>query len=180
MTDTLRSKAMFLSTVAVMAALAGACSPAPQASKAEPVPAAPAASTPAPATSSAPTSTAATPAAAQAPEVIAAKPVVVAAPVAAKPAAPTPVSAPAPTPRPQAATPPASVTRIGGLPDTPGRATVQRVCSSCHSIGMVTAQGRTEDEWADVIGRMVNNGLQASDDDLQTVHAYLSREFPKK
>ena len=36
------------------------------------------------------------------------------------------------------------LSRIGGLPDTPGRATVQRVCSSCHSIGMVTAQGRTE------------------------------------
>jgi hypothetical protein len=121
---------------------------------AEPVAPAPAAPTPAP----------------SAPAVVAAPPVVV--------RAPTQI---AQTPPPPAATPPAAVTPVRtGLPAGPGRDTVQRVCTGCHAIGMVTATGRTPDGWEEIIGRMVNLGLEASDDDLQTIHQYLSRELPPR
>lgn len=92
-------------------------------------------------------------------------------------AAKTPVTG-TPVTGPNSAPPPAA--RPGGLPDTPGRATVQRVCTSCHSIGMVTAKGHTADGWSEVIGKMMANGMEASDDDLQTIHAYLTREFKPK
>nr|WP_314434993.1 cytochrome c [uncultured Brevundimonas sp.] len=82
-----------------------------------------------------------------------------------------PTSAAAPTPRPAPA---------GGLPPGAGRDTVQRVCTSCHAIGMVTAKGRTPDGWSEIIGRMMGLGLEASDEDLQTVHAYLSRNLPPR
>jgi cytochrome c5 len=75
--------------------------------------------------------------------------------------------------------PPAAIVRAG-LPAGPGRDTVQRVCTSCHAIGMVTAKGRTADGWSEIIGRMIGLGLEASDEDLQTVHAYLSRELPPR
>ena len=67
-----------------------------------------------------------------------------------------------------------------GLPAGPGRETVQQVCSNCHAIGMVTANGRTSDGWAEIIERMMGLGMEASDEDLQTVHAYLTREFPPR
>ena len=100
------------------------------------------------------------------------------------PIAPASLPGPQATTRPQAAMPAPSAAqaalRPGSLPDTPGKATVQRVCSSCHAIGMVTAKGRTEEGWSEVIGQMIGNGMEASDDDLQTIHAYLTREFPPK
>ena len=76
---------------------------------------------------------------------------------------------------------PATITPVRSvLPAGPGRDTVQQVCSSCHAIGMVTATGRTSDDWAEMIERMIGLGLEASDEDLQIVHAYLSREFPPR
>ena len=82
---------------------------------------------------------------------------------------------------PSAKAPPAPpAARPGGLPAGAGRDTVQRVCTSCHAIGMVTAKGRTPDGWSEIIGRMMGLGLEASDEDLQTIHAYLSRELPPR
>lgn len=86
---------------------------------------------------------------------------------------------PAPAPQSPASPPPAAIVRAG-LPAGPGRETVQRVCTSCHAIGMVTAKGRTADGWSEIIGRMIGLGLEASDEDLQTVHAYLTRELPPR
>lgn len=82
---------------------------------------------------------------------------------------------------PSAKAPPApAAARPGGLPAGAGRDAVQRVCTSCHAIGMVTAKGRTPDGWSEIIGRMMGLGLEASDEDLQTIHAYLSRELPPR
>ena len=127
-------------------------------------------------------------------------PEVVAAPIPAAPVAPTesgpvapppvvvrvpapatpPVSPPSP-PAPVLPTPSATVTPVrAGLPAGPGRETVQQVCTGCHAIGMVTANGRTSDGWAEMIERMMGLGMEASDEDLQTVHAYLTREFPPR
>ncbi|MBN9464009.1 hypothetical protein [Brevundimonas sp.] len=79
-----------------------------------------------------------------------------------------------------AVSPPPRPAPTGGLPPGAGRDTVQRVCTSCHAIGMVTAKGRTPDGWSEIIGRMMGLGLEASDEDLQTVHAYLSRNLPPR
>lgn len=100
------------------------------------------------------------------------------APPAAAPVVTRPSAAPPPAPAPAA---PAAVTPVRvGLPAGPGRETVQQVCASCHAIGMVTANGRTSDGWAEIIERMMGLGMEASDEDLQTVHAYLTREFPPR
>lgn len=102
------------------------------------------------------------------------------APVGVRPPAPPPAS-PATLPAPIPPIPPATVIPARtGLPAGPGRETVQQLCTSCHAIGMVTANGRTSDGWAELIERMMGLGLEASDEDLQTVHAYLTREFPPR
>ena len=99
-----------------------------------------------------------------------AKPIVQTPPAAAtKPAASVP--------SPPAAQPPVVT---AGLPAGPGREVVQKACGSCHGIDTVTAVGRTPQQWAEIIGQMQNMGLSASDEDLATIHAYLSRQLPPK
>ena len=98
-----------------------------------------------------------------------------------KPATQTAPATPARTAPAAAATTaarPAVVT--AGLPAGAGREVVQRVCGSCHGIDTVTAVGRTPQQWAEIIGQMQNMGLSASDEDLATVHAYLSKQLPPK
>lgn len=171
--------------VALVMVLAGACSPAPVASESAPKESAvdafnrrgaaasisPGAGTPMPPT------TVTTPAAVEVAE--AAMPAGATASIGATSAPASQTTTKPQTPA-SALPAPAAVLRPGSLPDTPGKATVQRVCSSCHALGMVTAKGRTEDGWSEVIGQMIENGMEASDDDLQTIHAYLTREFPPK
>lgn len=173
-----------LSGVALAMVLAGACSPAPVASEAPPKEAAvDAFNRHGAVVATAPKAEAvSSPAAKEAPVQVAE----LAMPAdGSRSVVPAALPATQATGKPQTAapTPPAAAAaalRPGTLPDTPGKATVQRVCSSCHAIGMVTAKGRTEDGWSEVIGQMIGNGMEASDDDLQTIHAYLTREFPPK
>jgi len=136
-----------------------------------------------PAPAAAPVEVAAAPVAPPAAEAVAADmPTGTPTPAVAAPTAAPQAKAKAPTaPAPQSPTspPPAAIVRAG-LPAGPGRETVQRVCTSCHAIGMVTAKGRTADGWSEIIGRMIGLGLEASDEDLQTVHAYLTRELPPR
>lgn len=139
---------------------------------------------PSPAPAAAPVEVAAAPVAPPAAEAVAADmPAGTPAPAVAAPTAAPQIKAATPptTPAPQspALSPPAAIVRAG-LPAGPGRETVQRVCTSCHAIGMVTAKGRTADGWSEIIGRMIGLGLEASDEDLQTVHAYLTRELPPR
>lgn len=154
--------------------ITSACSPAGSSAPA-PVPAAAPAATSA---SGLPAQVVAAPAPAapvapMASEPVATRPVV-------RPPAPSP-AAPASPPAPALPAPPATVTPVrAGLPAGPGRETVQQVCTGCHAIGMVTANGRTSDGWAEMIERMMGLGMEASDEDLQTVHAYLTREFPPR
>lgn len=97
---------------------------------------------------------------------------------------PPPASATTRTPQPSVTgsvpswAPPVTTEVRIDLPAGPGRETVQQVCTSCHAIGMVTANGRTSDGWTEVIERMMGFGIEASDEDLRTVHAYLTRAFP--
>lgn len=145
---------------------------------------------PAPVPAAVPTPVAPTPAALPVETVVATAPAAPAAatipapaataPVGVRPPAPPPAS-PATLSPPTPPIPPATVIPArSGLPTGPGRETVQQLCTSCHAIGMVTANGRTSDGWAELIERMMGLGLEASDEDLQTVHAYLTREFPPR
>lgn len=168
------------SALALLSALALAgCNPAPKPDEAAPLPeaspvAAPTAEvTPGPALAN--STTVATAAATPAPVLVGAsppgaKPTVQTSPVV--PVKPATAVAPPPAARPPMVT--------AGLPAGAGRDVVQKACGSCHGIDTVTAVGRTPQQWADIIGQMQNMGLSASDEDLATIHAYLSRQLPPK
>jgi cytochrome c551/c552 len=55
---------------------------------------------------------------------------------------------------------------------------VQRDCVGCHAIETVIGRGRTPDEWQEVIDRMVDHGMSASEVELAQIKTYLAKTLP--
>ncbi len=63
------------------------------------------------------------------------------------------------------------------LPDGPGKEIVLRSCVKCHNLKIVTTKRASEDEWAASVNNMVNRGAELSDEEVDTVIDYLSKNF---
>jgi cytochrome c5 len=63
------------------------------------------------------------------------------------------------------------------LPDGKGKDLVQKDCSNCHALNVVTKQHNTKQQWSDVMDDMVSKGLDASDEEIATMTAYLNTNF---
>lgn len=63
------------------------------------------------------------------------------------------------------------------LPEGQYRALVLRTCAACHSIELVVATRRTEEQWDQLIGVMVDRGAKATDDEQAHVLEYLVQNF---
>lgn len=66
------------------------------------------------------------------------------------------------------------------LPAGPGRDTVKKVCSTCHSAENVAGMAKTRDEWGDLVGDMVARGAQGTSDDFNDIVDYLTAHFPPR
>jgi hypothetical protein len=73
------------------------------------------------------------------------------------------------------AAPPDSATTV--LPQGAYRALVLRTCAVCHSIDLVVAQRRSQEQWDQLIGVMVDRGAQATDDEQVQILEYLVENF---
>lgn len=67
-----------------------------------------------------------------------------------------------------------------GLPEGPGKALVENVCGSCHSVEESVATRRSERDWKDVIQLMVDRGATGSEDDFKNILSYLAKNFGPK
>ena len=65
------------------------------------------------------------------------------------------------------------------LPDGKGRAEFQRICGTCHGVGVATKMRLSKPEWAGLVEDMVSRGAQGTHDDLQTTVNYLAANFGK-
>lgn len=65
------------------------------------------------------------------------------------------------------------------LPEGPGKQTLIRVCSKCHSPTNVIANGQSREGWEDTITKMVGLGASGSDEDFTEVLEYLAKNFPQ-
>ena len=59
------------------------------------------------------------------------------------------------------------------LPEASGKRQVVAVCTQCHGIDLL-AQRRSPDEWSQVVSQMVGNGAKMTDEQFETIVAYLS------
>lgn len=64
------------------------------------------------------------------------------------------------------------------LPDGPGKAILKKSCSPCHTASVIiTKPGHTDDEWVDILNKMIGRGAVLSDDDGDTLVQYLTTNF---
>ena len=64
------------------------------------------------------------------------------------------------------------------LPEGAHRDTVQRVCSSCHSVQMFTARRMSREQWGTTVSSMVARGAKINDDEFDQIVGYLATTFP--
>ena len=57
-------------------------------------------------------------------------------------------------------------------------ALVKRACVGCHALEVVTGQGHDPKAWAEIVDRMADRGLDASEEDLARIKAYLAKTLP--
>lgn len=74
----------------------------------------------------------------------------------------------------QTVTPPDAA---ASMPDGAGKPIVQRACASCHAVTVVTSKHATQKEWDQVVNLMVSRGAELSDDEIETVIAYLAKNY---
>jgi mono/diheme cytochrome c family protein len=60
------------------------------------------------------------------------------------------------------------------LPDGKGKDVTKRVCSGCHAVTVFAKERHTPEKWAAVVDNMVSRGMEASDEELDTINTYLS------
>jgi competence protein ComEA len=72
---------------------------------------------------------------------------------------------------------PASVRAQAQLPDGPGKAEVQKLCSTCHPADRGASVRLTREGWQDVMTRMVGLGLKGTDEELNAALEYLATHF---
>ena len=65
------------------------------------------------------------------------------------------------------------------LPEGKGKDVLERMCSNCHGLEQVTAQRYSKRYWGSVVDDMVSRGAEGSDEDVNLVIAYLTRNFGK-
>jgi competence protein ComEA len=65
------------------------------------------------------------------------------------------------------------------LPAGPGRDTLKKVCSMCHSPENVVGMAKNRDDWGAVVGQMASTGADGTDDEFNQIVDYLAAYFPK-
>jgi cytochrome c553 len=65
-----------------------------------------------------------------------------------------------------------------GLPDGPGKDVVLKMCTACHGTEQFTSRRASPDDWAATVQLMVSRGAEGSDQDIDVVTKYLSKNFP--
>jgi competence protein ComEA len=72
-----------------------------------------------------------------------------------------------------------SATNGDDLPEGKGKAVFVTMCSNCHGLEQVTAVKNSKKLWTYVVDDMVSRGAEGSDEDVNSVISYLSRNFGK-
>lgn len=77
--------------------------------------------------------------------------------------------------------PPAPPPQKPGLPDAPGRSTVQQVCgSTCHGPEIVASKGYSRQSWAGVVNGMIARGAKADAKEFAEILDYLATHLPPR
>jgi hypothetical protein len=65
------------------------------------------------------------------------------------------------------------------LPEGEGKKVVEKICLDCHGAENFTNKKRTKEEWEKVVSDMIQSGATGTDQEFDTVVAYLTKYFGK-
>jgi len=71
-----------------------------------------------------------------------------------------------------------AATAYAQLPDGPGKAETEKLCSQCHELSRSISLRQDRAGWDTTVAKMVNLGAKVSDIELQIVANYLAKNFP--
>ena len=63
------------------------------------------------------------------------------------------------------------------LPPGEGKPIVERMCGSCHALKVVTSKRASPEQWSQLVDQMVSRGAEGTDEEIETVVDYLSKNF---
>jgi mono/diheme cytochrome c family protein len=63
------------------------------------------------------------------------------------------------------------------LPEGEGKAVVQKVCGACHGVDYVSNLKHTKAEWKSVVDTMVGYGANPTDQEVEIIVNYLTKNF---
>ena len=72
----------------------------------------------------------------------------------------------------------ATVTSSAQIPDGPGRAETEKLCSGCHELDRAISLRQNRDGWKGTINRMVNFGADGTEAEFAAVLDYLAENYP--
>jgi cytochrome c oxidase cbb3-type subunit III len=75
---------------------------------------------------------------------------------------------------------PPTASAKAGLPDAPGKDTVERVCGACHSPNIVAGRGLTRQQWSEMVSSMISRGAKGTQAEFAQVIDYLTKNLPPK
>ena len=65
------------------------------------------------------------------------------------------------------------------LPDGQGKATTEKLCGTCHGVGIFINRRESREGWNGIIEDMLHRGMKGEDEDLGEVSDYLSQFLSK-
>jgi cytochrome c553 len=65
----------------------------------------------------------------------------------------------------------------GELPEGEGKQETATMCGSCHGVDLFTSQKHTAADWRTVVNVMVGYGATLTDKEIDTVVAYLAKNY---
>lgn len=64
------------------------------------------------------------------------------------------------------------------LPPGNGKVIVQRTCTGCHALKVVTSKRASRTQWSQLVNQMVSRGADLEDEEIEVVIDYLAKNFP--
>ena len=65
------------------------------------------------------------------------------------------------------------------LPPGKGKVIVQRTCTSCHALKVVTTKRASKEQWSTLVDQMMSKGADLEDDEVDIVVDYLAKNFSR-
>lgn len=66
----------------------------------------------------------------------------------------------------------------GELPAGPAQDVVTKACTGCHAAAQFTGQGRSRDEWKEMVVKMIGYGAEVPEEKEAVIVDYLAKHYP--